>query len=110
AAEWLPVVHTGLDAALRMGDARAESAMRLGLACVNHCLARRETAIEQYVAARDLARRTGWTEVEDAILANLGIAYAEGGDCDAAGGAFRPAPAPPNNPGRTPLHPPQPGR
>jgi DNA-binding SARP family transcriptional activator len=101
ATEWLPVVHTGLDAALRMGDARAESAMRLGLACVNHCLARRETAIEQYVAARDLACRTGWTEVEDAILANLGVAYAEGGDCDAAVESFRLALSLANSPART---------
>ena len=89
AGEWLRLAHTGLDAAVRAGDERAEVAMRLNLAGVHHCLARRTSAITEYVAARTLAQRIGWVDAEEAILTNLGIAYADVGDLTAATETYR---------------------
>jgi DNA-binding SARP family transcriptional activator len=88
-AEWLPMAETGLAAAIRGRDERAEVAMRLNLAAANHCLARRPAAIEQYTTAKAIARRVGWIEAEEAILTNLGIAYADGGDLGAAVDSYR---------------------
>jgi tetratricopeptide (TPR) repeat protein len=91
AGPWLRLAHAGLDAAVRGRDARAEVAMRLNLACVYHCLARRSSAIDEYLAARALARRIGWTEAEESTLTSLGVAYADVGNLTAAVDTLREA-------------------
>jgi DNA-binding SARP family transcriptional activator/tetratricopeptide (TPR) repeat protein len=88
-AEWLPMAETGLAAAIRGHNERAEAAMRLNVAAANHCLARRPAAIEEYTTAKAIARRVGWIEAEEAILTNLGIAYADDGDLGAAVDSYR---------------------
>jgi DNA-binding SARP family transcriptional activator/tetratricopeptide (TPR) repeat protein len=74
--EWLTGVHTGLRAATRAGDARAQAAMQLSAGVSRWCTSAPRGLLDHSARALDLARQARWPVGEAAALTHLGQAHA----------------------------------
>ncbi|WP_052230352.1 BTAD domain-containing putative transcriptional regulator [Streptomyces sp. CT34] len=82
--DWHLAARTGLYAAQREGDARAEAVMRHGLGHALRQLGRHAEALEQLKEALRIHRRLSWVAGEAVTLGNLGMLLAEQGRVDEA--------------------------
>jgi DNA-binding SARP family transcriptional activator len=78
--DWLAAARSGLVAAEREGDPRAQAAGHFGLGMAYLCLNRYPQVIEHQEAAQALSERAGWREGEANAQGNLAVVYGELGE------------------------------
>ncbi|SBT51393.1 AfsR/SARP family transcriptional regulator [Micromonospora auratinigra] len=76
-AQGLQLVRTGLTAAQRAGDLRAQAAMRQSLSYLHWRAADYQAVLDECRTAAALAERAGWQQGRSAALCNSGIALAQ---------------------------------
>jgi tetratricopeptide (TPR) repeat protein len=87
-ARWIETHETGLASAIACGDERAEVATRVRLGNAYLQLRQMESAVDQFRAALDVARRTGNRVGEASALEHLGLTRLAAGQPDEATASF----------------------